>query len=154
MAVVQARPQRLRVACRVAAAIVVIGAGGLAIALSGTTGGGGSFRSGDRAALVGVGILVAVGVLLLARPRVDADERHVVVRNLVGSHDVTWDLVRGIGFTNSSPWATLDLVDDERIAVMAVQAIDKEYALATLTALRGLLAQSQLPDGAASTDVS
>jgi len=146
MASLRARPRRLRRICWITAAVVVIAFVGLAASLSGPTGGGGSFRAGDRSALVGVGILIAAGVLTLSRPRVEADERHIHVRNIVGSYDLTWDLVRAVRFNKGSPWASLDLADDERVAVMAVQAIDKEYALAAVTTLRGLLAQSQRSD--------
>lgn len=146
MAVLRARPQRLRRICWVAAAVTVVGFIGLGVSLSGPTGGGGSFRAGDRSALAGVGVFIALGIVMLARPRVEADERHIVVRNIIGTYDLTWDLVRAVRFTKGSPWASLDLADDERISVMAVQAMDKEYALAAMTTLRGLLAQSQRPD--------
>jgi len=146
MAVLRARPQRLRRICRIAAAVVGAGSVGLAAALPGTTGGGGSFRTGDRTALVGIGVLVAVGILTLARPRIEADERHIIVRNLISSYELTWEVVRAVRFTVGSPWASLDLVDDERIAVMAVMAIDAEYTLAAVTTLRGLLASHQRPD--------
>lgn len=139
----RARPQRLRQICWMVAAAVVVGFTALAATLPAPTGGGGSLRAGDRSALVGVGILIAVGVLTLARPRVDADERHIHVRNVIGSYDLTWDLVRGVRFGKGSPWASLDLADDERISLMAIQAVDKEYALEAMTTLRRLLAQSQ-----------
>ncbi len=144
MAVVRARPQRLRKICWVAAAFAIIGCSALAAAMSGATGGGGSYRAGDRTALIGVGILLAVGIVMLARPRVEADEHHVCVRNIVGSYDLRWDLVRAVRFPKGSLWASLELADDERISVMAVQVIDQEYAVEAMTGLRNLLAQSRL----------
>jgi hypothetical protein len=147
MTVLRARPQRLRRICWLAAAVVIVCFVALAVSLRGPTGGGGSFRAGDRSAVVGVGILIAIGVLMLSRPRVEADEQHIHVRNVIGSYDLSWDLVRAVGFTKKSPWASLDLADDERISVMAVQAMDNEYALEAMTALRRLHTQSQRPDG-------
>lgn len=147
MAVLRVRPQRLRRTCWIAAAAVVAAFIVLAVSLPSGTGGGGSLRAGDRSAMAGVGVIIALGILALARPLVEADEEHVHVRNIIGSYDLTWDLVRAVRFTKGSPWASLDLADDERIPVMAVQAIDKEYALEAMTGLRRLLAQSQQQRG-------
>lgn len=139
MALLRVRPVRLRRVCWVSAAAVLAVFIALAVALPG----GSSLRAGDRSAMVGVGVIVALAILALARPLVEADERHIHVRNIVGSYDLTWDLVRAIRFSKGSPWASLDLADDERISVMAVQSVDKQYALEAMTGLRNLLAQSR-----------
>ncbi|MGB9377061.1 MAG: PH domain-containing protein [Mycobacteriales bacterium] len=147
MAVLRFRPQRLRQICWVSAAGIVVGFFAMAFSLHRATGGGGSLRAGDRSALAGVGIILAVGVLALARPLVEADEHHVRVRNVIGSYDLTWDLVRAVRFGKGSPWASLELAHDERIPVMAVQSLDGLRALEAITALRGLLAASRAGDG-------
>ncbi len=115
----------------------------LSFMLGHRTEGGGTFHAGDQAAMVGLGLLVAAGVLCLTRPRVEADERHVRIRNVVGSYDLPWAVVRNVRFDEGSPWVTLDLADDDQVAIMAVQAADKEYALAAVTGLRHLLEASR-----------
>ena len=143
MTIVRARPRRLRLLCWAAAAAVLAGFVVLAVALPGRTGGGGAFRAGDRAALVGVGVVFAGAILTLTRPRVEADDRGIRIRNLVGSYDLSWDLVRAVRFERRSPWASLELTDDERIGLMAVQALDREDALEAVTGLRALLAEAR-----------
>ena len=79
----------------------------------------------------------ARGVLLLARPSLEADVRGLHVRNILVSHDVPWKVVRDIAFPDGSPWATLELADDDQLALLAVQAADGERSVA---AVRGLWA--------------
>lgn len=98
----------------------------------------GLFQAGDQAAMVVLGLIGAAVILLFTRPRVVADERHIEVRNVIGSHDVPWELVRGIVFERGNPWVSLELADDDTLAVMAVQAADKEHAVAAVRTLRAL----------------
>ena len=97
------------------------------------------------AAAVGASALIAAGVLALARPRVVADARHIVIRNVIGGYDLPWEVVRAVRFDHGSPWVTHDLQDDEVVAVMAVQATDKQRALRAVRGLRALLAASRTP---------
>ena len=138
--VVEARPQRLRVVCWVTAAALVVLFAGLATALRGGTGGGGVFTPADQAAMVGLGLVAAAGVLLFTRPYVRADEQRVRVRNVIGGYDLPWEVVTAVRFDDSSPWAVLELADDDQVAVMAVQAVDKAYAVQAVRGLRALLA--------------
>lgn len=141
--VVRARPKRLRRVCWFAAAAVV----GLFLALSvvlGAKGEGGlAFHAGDQAAMAGLGLLVAAGILTLTRPRVVADVDRIRIRNVLGSYDLPWEVVLAVRFTDGSPWASLDLADDDQVALMAIQAVDKEYAVAAVAGLRRLLAASR-----------
>jgi hypothetical protein len=90
---------------------------------------------------------VAGAILLFTRPRVIADSRHIEVRNIIGAHDLPWAVVRRIVFERGSPWVSLELADDDTVAVMAVQAADKDHAVAAVRALRALHAASQAPSG-------
>ncbi|PZS34275.1 MAG: hypothetical protein DLM59_05065 [Pseudonocardiales bacterium] len=101
------------------------------------------FHTGDQVAMAGLGVLLAAAVLAFTRPQVEADERHIRVRNVIGSYDLPWEVVRSVRFDRSSPWVTLDLADDDQVAVMAVQAADKSYALTAVTGLRELLVASR-----------
>jgi hypothetical protein len=139
--VVRARPRRLRVVCAVCAAAIVVLFIAVATALRGATEGGGAFAAGDQAAMVGLGLLLGAGVLALSRPRVEADAWGVRIRNIVGGYELPWSVVRAVRFDDRSPWASLELADDDTVTIMAVQAADKDYAVAAVQGLRRLHAQ-------------
>lgn len=144
--VVRARPVRLRRICAAAAAAVLAVFTAAAVLLPAGSAGA-TFGRADQVALLGIGVLVAAGVLLVGRPTLEADARGLRVRNMIGSHDLSWDVVRAVSFRDGSPWASLDLVDDETVALMAVQAADGQRALATVRALRRLHEQYLRAEG-------
>jgi hypothetical protein len=132
---------------RVLAVVVVVIFTAIGVALHGKTDSGtGVFGRSDQVAMIGLGIVAALGILLFTRPRVEADARGIRVRNLVGGYDLPWEVVRSVQFGRGAPWASLELQDDDMVSVMAVQAADKEYAVATVRALRVLLAAHQQAD--------
>ncbi|MER7275922.1 PH domain-containing protein [Dactylosporangium sp. NPDC000244] len=134
-----ARPQRARIIAYVLALVVAVVFTLIAFGLHGKTGDGpGYFQRGDQAAMIGLGLCAAAAILLMTRPRVEADEHGVRVRNIIGGYDLPWDTVRGVTFGRGAPWLTLDLHDDERVAVMAVQMADKDYAVKAARRLRAL----------------
>lgn len=101
------------------------------------------FRLADQVAMVLMGLFVAAGVLLLARPRVRADAAGIEVRNIVITRYVPWELVRAVAFPDSASWARLDLPDDEYLPVMAIQAVDGRHAVDAITKVRALHAASR-----------
>ncbi|MFL6072038.1 MAG: PH domain-containing protein [Mycobacteriales bacterium] len=135
---VHARPRRLRTVCFVVAPVIVLTFVALGFGLRGTTGGGGEFELSDQLAMGGLGLLFAVAVLWLTRPSVDADGERIRVRNLGGPVVVPWREVAAVTFAPHAPWAALDLVNDERVPLMAVQSTDRWQAVATVRALRTL----------------
>jgi PH (Pleckstrin Homology) domain-containing protein len=141
---VSAVPHRMRVVCAVIAAVVVVGMvlAGIFLKASDPTGTV-SFRTGDQVALICLGLLIGGGVLLLGRPRVDGDGAGVRVRNILGSHRMGWEQVRSVRFDRNSMWASLSLTSGEEIAVLAVQAVDGERAVAAVEGLRALLDASR-----------
>jgi hypothetical protein len=142
--VLRLRPRRIRVVCGVAAAAVLVVFTAVGTALRGTTGEGSAvFRPGDQVAMIGLGVLAALAILAFTRPRVEADERGIRIRNLIGGYDLPWEVIRAVRFDRGSPWASLELRDDEVVQVMAVQVMDKEYAVESVRALRRLLAAAQ-----------
>jgi hypothetical protein len=96
------------------------------------------FRPADQVAMVLLGVLLAAGILLLARPRVRADAEGVEVRNTGWPRYVPWDLVRAVSFPDGASWARLDLPDYEHVPVLAVQAVDGRRAVEAIRALRAL----------------
>ena len=136
------RPHRVRWYARIAAGVVVA-VSTLAAVLLRRTATGVHFQATDQIGVFGVGLLVAAGIMLVTRPRVDADERGLRVRNLFGERAVPWDLVRAVEFRDGWPWASLDLVGDEVINLMAVQSVDGERAVVAMSALRDLHARGR-----------
>jgi hypothetical protein len=144
---VQAHPVRLRrVAIGIATVVVVLFAV-IAALLGHTSSEGVVFGPGDQVAMVLLGVLVAAGVLLIARPGVVADVHGLRVRNIFTTKDVPWEIVRLVSFPDGSPWAMLELADDDRLAVLAVQASDGPRAVAAVRGLRTLQARHAAGEG-------
>ena len=101
------------------------------------------FRLADQVALVLVGLFIAGGVLLFARPRVRADADGIEVRNILVTRRLPWALVLRVAFPDGASWARLDLPDDEYLPVLAIQAVDGQRAVDAITRLRALHARSQ-----------
>ena len=142
--VLRLRPHRARVMAWILAVALVLLFTLLGTALTGATGDGpGVFRRGDQLAMIGLGVLGALAALSVNRVRVEADHRSVRVRNVIGSYDLPWDVVRAVRFDRGAAWASLELHDDDLVSVVAVQAVDRERAVAAVRALRQLHAAHQ-----------
>lgn len=136
------RPVRLVRVCRLAAAVIVVVFGAVAFSLR-TGGGADVFGPADQVAMVLFGVLAAGAVLSLTRARVEADVTGIRFRNVLGERALPWQVVRAVRLDDGSPWASLDLHDDDTVALLAVQANDKERAVRAVLALRELLAASR-----------
>jgi hypothetical protein len=134
------RPRKIRRVCWVLAPLVLVVFAVLGTLLTGSTGEDtpGVFQRGDQIAMFGLGLLAAAGILLFTRPKVVADTHHIKIQNVLGGCDLPWEVVRRIVFERGNPWVSLELEDDDMVAVMAVQAADKEHAVAGVRALRAL----------------
>lgn len=138
------RPRKVRRFCFLLAPIVVAFSIVLGLALGGEIGPtGGVFETSDQIAMVGLGVLGAGVILLFARPKVEADSRHIVVQNVIGSYDLPWEVVRAVRFDRGNACMTLELEDDDVVMATAVQAADKEYAVESVRALRHLHAAAR-----------
>ncbi len=139
---VRARPRKAAIVCWIAAIAVVVIFSAVAAGLRGSEGRV-VFGLADQLAMVGFGLLGAAAILSFTRPRVEADTKGIRIRNVVGSYDLPWEVVRSVQFGRGSPWASLELQDDDVVAVMAIQAADKEYAVEAVRQVRALLAVHQ-----------
>ncbi|MDI1462269.1 PH domain-containing protein [Catellatospora sp. KI3] len=135
------RPRRTRTVAIIAAVAVVLLFAVIGTAL--TTVGHGVFRTGDQAAMVGLGVVFGLGILALARPRVEADAAAIRVRNIVGGYELPWGAVRSIRLERNQPWLSLELENDDTVSVLAVQAVDKKHALYAVQELRRLHAAAR-----------
>jgi len=141
---VRAKPIKATRVAWVLAVLVVAVFAAVATTLRGATDSGkGVFQADDQWAMIVLGVLGALGILMFTRPRVEADERGIRIRNLIGGYDLPWDVVRSVQFTRGAPWASLELRDDDLIPMMAIQATDKKYAVDAIRGLRALLAAAQ-----------
>jgi hypothetical protein len=137
------RPRRLLLVCRITGAVLVIVFAIIAVLLPRGSAGGQQFGVGDQIAFFCIGLLIAAAVLQFTRVRVEADASGLRVRNYVGEKLVPWQVVAAVRLDDGSPWASLDLQDDDTIALLAVQANDGRRAVDGVVALRGLLAASR-----------
>ena len=138
------RPRKARKVAVVAAVAVVVVFTAVSFGLTGQTGTGPAvFQRGDQAAMIGLGLCFAAGLLLFLRPKVEADANGVRVRNVIGSYDLPWSVVRAVLFERGASFASLELLDDDLITIVALQIVDKEYALEGDRSLRELHAASQ-----------
>jgi Bacterial PH domain len=131
------RPRKVMIAAWVGAVAVLVLFTVVAVLLRGSETGV-YFRFADQVALVVLGLLIAGGVLLLARPRVRADAEGIEVRNILTTQRLSWQVVRRVAFPDGASWARLDLPDDEYLPVLAIQAVDGYRAVEGIARLRAL----------------
>jgi hypothetical protein len=137
------RPKKIRWVAGGLAASMVILFTVLSFGLRGSAGfsqgsATGQFERGDQTAMIGLGVLIALGILAFCRPRVVADAEHIQIRNVIGGYDLPWSVVRAVRFDRNSAWAQLELHDDEQVSIHALQAADKDYAVDGVRTLRAL----------------
>jgi hypothetical protein len=136
----------MRLLCAVLGLVVVAVAGVVAATLKDTTNTVVTYRTSDQVAIVGLGLVLAAGMVFLGRSRVDADAEGVHVRNLVVHHQLPWQAVRAVRFERKSPWASLLLENGDEISLLAVQAVDEEHAVRAVAGLRALHAAARAND--------
>ena len=137
---VELRPHRMPVfiyiaAFLIAAAHIVVGLL-LKIKSSGVI-----FHTADQVAMAVLGLVIAGGVLLFARPRLRVGPAGLSVRNLFGYKLIPWSDVVGVSFPPGRRWARIDLPDDEYVPLMAIQVADKDRAVDAMDTVRSLMAR-------------
>ena len=140
---VDSRPVRLTRVCWGVAALVMVVFIAVAVGLGTATTGDAAFRLGDQIAMVVLGGLIATAVLGFTRPRVHADLEGVRIRNVLGEKLVPWQVVRAVRMDDGAPWASLDLEDDDTLALFAIQSNDGDRAVEAVLGMRALLAASR-----------
>lgn len=137
------RPRKLARVAWATAALVVVFFTLIAVALYRAPDGDASFQLVDSLAMVGLGLVLGGCVLLLTRARVEADATGIRVRNVLGETALPWAVVSAVHLDDASPWASLELRDDDTVALFALQANDGAPAVDAVLALRRLLADSR-----------
>jgi hypothetical protein len=141
--VVTAKPIKTARIANAAAAVALIVFVMVAILMP-TDNAGATFGIKDQIFTVVIGLVVAGGLRLPARPRLRADAEAVRLRSYLGNYrTVPWSTVVGLEFPPNSRFARLILPGDELFAIYAVQRMDGEHAVRTMHALRSLFASSR-----------
>ncbi|MFD9128437.1 PH domain-containing protein [Kitasatospora sp. NPDC059571] len=99
-----------------------------------------NWQANDRIAMVSSGLLFAAVGLMLARPRVSADDEGVTVVNFVRSRRLAWAEIVRVNLRAGDPWVVLDLADGTSLAAVGIQpAAGREQAISAARALRDLV---------------
>lgn len=141
--VVTARPIKTARIADISAAIVFAVFVVVAILMP-TDNAGATFGWKDQVFTVVIGVIVAGGLHLPARPRLRADTEAVHTRSYLGSwRTVPWSTIVAVEFPANARFARLVLPGDEILALYAVQRVDRERAVEAMRGLRNLLAASR-----------
>jgi hypothetical protein len=142
---VTARPVK---AARIATIVaIVVGAAFLVCALAlPHIADGVRFTVADQFGIGGSGLLIALAIMSITRPRMRADAEGVDTRGFFGGYrHVDWDLINRVDFPPKARFARLVLPGEELIVLYAVQRGDAEHSVAVMNGLRSLHA-AQRPD--------
>ncbi|MET3806887.1 hypothetical protein ABIB25_003907 [Nakamurella sp. UYEF19] len=134
------RPRRIAIYASISATTVVVTMLVVGILLHNTNDGV-SFEWSDQLGLIGLGVLIGVAILMMARPTLKVYESGLLVRNILGENFYEWALIYGVSFPQGAQWALLLMPDDETHPVMAIQLLDRGRAVESLQAVRKLHAQ-------------
>ena len=138
---VTARPVRSARIAVVAAVVALVVFGIAAAILRSTYDDGVGFTVADQFGIAGTGLLVALGLLSITRPRLRADAGGVDCRGFFGGYrHVAWELVVRVEFPSKARFARLVLPGDELITLYAVQRGDGERSVQVMQKLRALFA--------------
>ncbi|WP_019708696.1 PH domain-containing protein [Streptomyces xinghaiensis] len=126
------RPTRTRVILLSAGAAVLATLTILAVVLP-------SLSPAERSSFVFTGLLGLGVMVLLSRPRIDADEEGITVVNLTARRRLSWAEVLRVNLRPGDPWVHLDLADGTHLPAMGIQpGIARDKAIADARALRAL----------------
>jgi hypothetical protein len=136
----------MRLICGCAAVLVIAAMAVVALTLRTSSTGVVRFGPADQFAIAGLGLVLGAGIGWLGRSRVDGDATGVRVRNVAVTHEFPWQAVRAVRFDRTSSWASLALENEDEVALLAVQAVDKENAVRAVEGLRALHAAARAND--------
>lgn len=95
---------------------------------------------GERLSFALTALLLAGVLLLLARPRVVADEAGVTVINLTNKRRLAWPEILRVNLRQGDPWVFLDLSDGTSLPVLGIQpGIARQRAIDDARTLRALV---------------
>ena len=142
------RPRKIAIYACISAATVIIVMIVVGILLHNTNDGV-SFQTSDQIGLIGLGLLIGVGILMMARPALRVFPEGLLIRNILGENFYEWALIYEISFPQGAQWALLRMPDDETHPLMAIQLLDRGRAVDALHKVREFHARYAPPPPAA-----
>ncbi|MGA4843192.1 PH domain-containing protein [Streptomyces sp. G45] len=98
-----------------------------------------ALNPGERISFVFTGALLSGALVLLARPKVTADESGVTVVNIATRRRLDWAEIVRVNLRPGDPWVFLDLSDGTSLPALGIQpGIAKQQAISDARALRAL----------------
>ncbi|WP_328441596.1 PH domain-containing protein [Streptomyces sp. NBC_00444] len=126
------RPTRTRAVLLTAAAAIFVVITTVALLLE-------QLSPGERLSFIFTAALLCGVLLMLARPKVVADESGVTVVNIAGRRHLEWAEILQVNLRPGDPWVFLDLSDGTSLPALGIQpGIAKQRAIADARTLRAL----------------
>jgi len=97
------------------------------------------FTIGQRATVIGLGMMFYAAGWALARSRVVATTEGLTVVNGFRSRRFAWNQVLAVRLRPGAPWAELDLSDGTSVSAMGVQGSDGDRARKQVREIRALV---------------
>ena len=97
------------------------------------------FTLGQRATVIGLGLMFYAVGHALSRSRVVAREDGVTVVNGYRTRRFEWNEILAISLRPGSPWAVLDVADGSTVAAMGIQGSDGDRAKRQVREVRALV---------------
>ncbi|HYG95009.1 MAG TPA: PH domain-containing protein [Nocardioides sp.] len=94
----------------------------------------------QRSTVIGFILLALACMYAMARSRVEATDRGLVVVNGYRRRDLEWAEVVSVRMPPGAPWPTIDVSDGTTVSVMGIHGSDGARAQAAVRELRALLA--------------
>lgn len=133
------RPQRGRLVALVLAVVVFLTFTFAAITVPGPEVQKGDWSISDRLMIFLLGAAAAWFIWRFAAIKAVPSEDGIVVRNLLITRQLSWPQIVRMQFGGAAPWAHLDLLDADTVAVMAIQKADGAYGRALAARLAALV---------------
>ncbi|SDP05597.1 PH domain-containing protein [Nakamurella panacisegetis] len=142
------RPRKIAIYAAISSAAVVIVMLVVGILLHDTNDGV-SFQMSDQIGLAGLGVLIGIAILMMARPTLKVFPEGLLIRNILGENFYEWALIYEVSFPQGAQWALLRMPDDETHPLMAIQLLDRGRAVEALQKVREFHARYAPPPPAA-----
>ncbi|MEV1082535.1 PH domain-containing protein [Streptomyces sp. NPDC050211] len=134
------RPTRTRAVLLTAAAAIFVVITTVALLLE-------QLSPGERLSFIFTAALLCGVLLMLARPKVVADETGVSVVNIAGRRHLEWAEILQVNLRPGDPWVFLDLSDGTSLPALGIQpGIAKQRAIADARTLRALAEAHSMRD--------
>lgn len=138
------RPRTMRRAAIATASVIAVA--GIVVAALDNRSSGAYMRVWDQVAWGGLALLIAGAVLILLRPRVRVGPAGLLVRNVLEDKLIAWNDVVNVSFPPGKRWARIDLDSNEYVPVVAIQSVDREYAVEAMDTVRTAMARYRTPE--------